>query len=78
MKEAFAKCDKEGNSDLKMWHVRCLVGCCISVNMAGRLRGWSSRMAGRRARYEHCEMGEVGVSECTYIYDLTHLINMID
>jgi len=54
---SFAKGDKEGNGDIKMWHVRCLVGCCISVNMAGRLRGWSLRMAGRRARYEHYELG---------------------
>jgi len=46
--------------------------------MTGRFWGRSSRMAGRRARYEHCEMGELGVSECTYIYDWTHLINMID
>ena len=37
-------------------------------------------MAGCRARYEHCEMEELGVSESTYeyIYDLTHVINMID
>jgi hypothetical protein len=74
----FVKGEKEGNGDIKMWHVRCLVGCCISVNMTGRFWGLSSRMAGRRARYEHCEMGELDVSECTYIYDRTHLINMID
>jgi len=46
--------------------------------MAGRLRGWSSRMVGRRSRYERCEVGEIGVSKCTYIYDLSHLINVID
>jgi hypothetical protein len=76
----FAKTDEEGNGDITMWHIRYLAGCCSSVNMAGRLRGWSSRMAGCRARYEHCEMEELGVSESTYeyIYDLTHVINMID
>jgi hypothetical protein len=76
--KSFAEGDKEGNGNIKMWHVRCLVGCYISVNMTGRIWGWSSRMAGRRARYEHCELGELGISECTYIYDRTHLINMID
>jgi len=75
---SFAKGDNEGNGDIKMWHVRCVAGCCSSVNMAGRLRGWSSRMAGRWSRYECCELGEIGVSKCTFIYDLTHLINIID
>jgi hypothetical protein len=73
----FAEDDKEGKGNIKMWHVRCLAGCCISVNMAGRLRGWSSRMVGYTATYEHWELGELGVSEFTYIYDLAHLINMV-
>jgi hypothetical protein len=59
---SFSNGDKEGNGDIKIWHVRFLAVCCNSVNMAGRLRGWSSRMADRRTRYEHCELGEVVVS----------------
>jgi len=36
---SFAKGNNEGNGDIRMWHVRCLAGCCSSVNMASRLRG---------------------------------------